>query len=55
MSDEEIARLEKEASEQGDVVSQIKEVCTPSFCSIWAWRCAATVASGSCFTMRCRS
>ena len=30
VSDEALAELEKEVSEQGEVVSQIKEVCTPS-------------------------
>ena len=28
MSDEEIAQLEKEVSEQGEVVTQVKEVCS---------------------------
>ena len=31
MSDEEIAQLEKEVSEQGQVVTQVKEVGLPSF------------------------
>lgn len=37
VSDEEVARLEKEVSEQGEAVSQIKEVRTLSCCSIWVW------------------
>ncbi len=44
MSDEEIAQLEKEVSEQGEVVTQVKEVCLLSFCSIWK-NCLCAVAA----------
>ena len=44
VSDEEIAQLEKEVSEQGEVVTQVKEVCLLSFCSIWK-NCLCAVAA----------
>ena len=39
MSDEEIAQLEKEVSEQGQVVTQVKEVGLPSFCRTMVFLC----------------